>query len=238
MIRTAICSAGAPDDVLRRLSDHADTVIKLMPHSSLSLPVASHADMIFTSLDGKIFFDKIYIEANRGVVEELVSATKLELVETDDALSDKYPGDVAFNVLISDGVAAGRAASISPCVMREVSASGRRFVDVKQGYAACSSLLAGRALVTADEGMAKALAPFVKVLCVRPGHIALPPYDTGFIGGASGFDGSCVYFAGDVFSHPDAEEIVPFIEECGYGVVSLSGDALYDVGGIKFIMSD
>jgi hypothetical protein len=95
-------------------------------------------------------------------------------------------------------------------------------------------MLSDRVAVTADRGLADALRRSgVAVLDIRPGHIALPGYDYGFIGGAGGRlpDGTYVFF-GDLTSHPDGEAIRRFAEEQKISAVSLSDEPICDRGGI------
>ena len=70
---------------------------------------------------------------------------------------------------------------------------------------------------------------------IASGGISLPPYGTGFIGGASGVDGDTVYFTGDIMTHPDGARITDALSSRGAKCVSLCDGGLFDVGGIKFI---
>ena len=72
----------------------------------------------------------------------------------------------------------------------------------------------------------------VNVTLISNGGISLPPYDYGFIGGASGVIGKNVFFFGDISKHPDCKKICSAIENAGYTPVSLSDEELTDLGGI------
>jgi hypothetical protein len=90
--------------------------------------------------------------------------------------------------------------------------------------------------ITADEGIYRALREIsVNALLIKPGHISLPPYSYGFIGGASGVDTDKVFFLGDFSSHPDKEKMQDFIENLGMKIISLSDEPLMDLGGLMFI---
>ena len=71
-----------------------------------------------------------------------------------------------------------------------------------------------------------------KAFTVVSGHVLLPGYDEGFIGGASGRVGDEVIFHGDLAAHPDFRGIVSFIESRGLRVKYFGGFALTDIGGI------
>ena len=232
-MRTAVCSEIIPQGAKEALLREGYGVITLPPHPALAKPVATHADMIFLILDSRIFFDKIYYEAYPETVRKIVSTGGFSLTLT-DPLSAEYPGDVALNVLVGKRFAAGHETCAS--VVRDaVKASGRAFVPVKQGYASCSCASAAGCVVTADEGISRALDPYCDTLRIRPGSVALAPYDTGFIGGASGADGGKCFFVGDMTRHLDGDAIKDFFGRHGVECISLTGGALCDIGGIKFI---
>jgi hypothetical protein len=88
-------------------------------------------------------------------------------------------------------------------------------------------------IITYDRGIAKAAeAAGINVLTVDPGHVELPGYDTGFIGGTSGRVGDEIIFNGDLSAHPDCQAIRQFIEERGLKVRYFSGYPLRDIGSI------
>ena len=107
-------------------------------------------------------------------------------------------------------------------------------VNVKQGYACCSIVPVDEdSIITYDRGIAKAAeAAGLSVLTIGPGHVELPGYDTGFIGGTSGRVGDEIIFNGDLSAHPDCQAIRQFIEERGLKVRYFSGYPLRDIGSI------
>ncbi len=144
-----------------------------------------------------------------------------------------YPQETAFNALIMNGCIFCRTDSASPRLMGAAKAAGLKPVAVKQGYAACSVCrVTEKAAITADRGMADALRrEGVETLLISPGHILLPGYDTGFIGGASCLAGGRVVFFGDVTAHPDWEEMRLFIHRHGAEYKYFGGIPLTDLGG-------
>ena len=233
MRKRAVCSEMIPEEARERLERYAERIIVLPPHPSLPQPVASHADMIMTVLGKTAFIDKVYYEAYPETVSSLEEAG-LDIAVSRSEVGAEYPNDAALNILTGDGFAAGHYSFADRAVVEAATRSGGTFFGVRQGYAACSCLLAGDLLITADKGIAKMLSARCEVLQICQGHISLPPFDTGFIGGASGFDGERVYFVGDPSTHPDGERITLAILSRGYETVSLIPGELYDIGGIKF----
>ena len=204
------------------------SVRRLPLSSDLDRPVSGHPDLLTAKLPrGELLLTCRYYEANRAFFDGLGHP----LCPTEEALEPQYPRDVLFDALAVGDTLYGKEGTVSQVLRREY----RHFVPVKQGYARCSvAMLSDRAAVTADRGLADALRRSgVAVLDIRPGHIALPGYDYGFIGGAGGRlpDGTYVFF-GDLTSHPDGEAIRRFAEEQKISAVSLSDEPICDHGGI------
>ena len=119
-------------------------------------------------------------------------------------------------------------------------------VDVPQGYSRCCCLpVDDTSFITSDRGIEKALtAAGADVLLIEKGHIELPGFDYGFIGGCAGHimvpsnDDSCygerqaILFNGDISSHPDYERITAFINERGIDITYFKDYQLTDIGSI------
>ena len=232
MRKTAVCSATLPEEAREKLSSRVDGLILLPPHPTLPEPVASHADMLFCTVDKTVFFDKIYADTYPDVIKAVCDRGGLDPVIV-MPLGKEYPADVHLNVLVADTFAVCRKDSASAEVLSRL--AGRRIVNVKQGYAACSCLAYRDLVVTADCTITKALNGVCDTLIISSGGISLAPYDTGFIGGASGVDGDTVYFVGDIMNHTDGKRTVAALESRGANCVSLGERELFDVGGIKFL---
>lgn len=147
-----------------------------------------------------------------------------------------YPNDVAYN-----------AAAVGKCLFcaekytdAEVLSQARRLgmdiVNVRQGYAKCSTVSVSKnALITSDAGIAKAAVRFgLDVLKVTNDGVRLDGFGCGFIGGASCRipcpDGDVIVFTGDIDAFlPDAAAIRSFCAAHGVRVVSCEGD-VYDYG--------
>ncbi len=233
-MQIALCSRNIPEAAARALERRGKEVLLLPPHPALPEPVSCHADMITSYLDGALYFDKIYSEAHPEVIARIAEKTGCRVVITDERIGEEYPADCLFNVAIGKRAALGHP-SCSKALRRAIEESGRAFIPVKQGYACCSSLVAGDALITADEGISAAAEGFFDVMTVSPGNILLEPYDTGFIGGATGADAMAVYFVGDVDHHPEAAFIKDHLVDHHLDALSLMHGGLVDIGGIKFI---
>ena len=114
--------------------------------------------------------------------------------------------------------------------------TGLTVLTVRQGYAKCNlCVVSDRAAITEDASVAAALCSVgIDVLHIRAGSVSLPPYAYGFIGGASGNDGTHVFFYGDLALHPDGKRIAAFCQEHGRVPISLAAHPLHDVGSLLF----
>lgn len=217
------------------------TPIPLPPENRLSKTVQTHADTLVYS-DGATHI------INAEYAELLPESITEKMKKAPETPNGAYPNDTVFNALPLGRYLFARLASLSPTVRIAAEGNGLVPVNVKQGYARCSTLaLSGaRAAVTADECMAAVLeSNGIRVLRITPGHIELPGCDYGFIGGASFVyePYSCcslhemhqaVYFFGNLRTHPDFDKIVSFLYGFGYKAVCLSGK-LTDYGGAVII---
>ena len=214
-------SENTPDDISDRLADGFD-LRRLPPSSRLAGPVATHPDMLIANIGGELTVCRYYYEAHEDVFKGVTVAV------TDEEHGREYPDDVILNCFEINGAVYGREASAPEYIKRKAAA----FVNVKQGYAHCSTLIFGDHAVTADEGIFNALTRNgADALKIRPGSIVLPGYGCGFIGGASFCHEKTVYFFGSPKMHPDGKTVEEFIRSRGYGVCELSDEPLLDLGG-------
>ena len=142
----------------------------ILPFSKrISDSVKGHADSLVFFKDGALItFDDYYLE-NRDLFDSL----KIPIITTSEYYSDTYPHDILFNAIEIKGSVIGRCENISTLIKE-----GKNEIRVRQGYARCSTLLAGgRVAITADTALSKALTELsVDTLLIRSGHIILETY--------------------------------------------------------------
>ena len=213
--------------------------ILLPPWETLPSPIASHTDMLLFRCGGSIIASRQYA-LRYPRIATLIAATGAELRLSDEVQGEDYPNDSIFNAAVIGKHLLCKSDTVSRDVLSLAKERGLTPLHTRQGYPACTTLvLDGSHAITSDGGIASLLSSVgVAVLKVsNSGSISLPPYEYGFIGGASGVCGETVYFVGNLASHPDAERIEEFIEASGKRAVSLApdSDSLLDVGGLIFI---
>ena len=153
----------------------------------------------------------------------------------DGELGCGYPAEAAFNVACSGKYFIHNLKITAPRLLAAARDAGMELIHVAQGYAKCSTVIVDeRSIITYDRGIAKACSAVdgLDVLLVSPGHVLLPGYKTGFIGGCSGRIGSEVIFNGDLSAHPDFEIIRRFIQSRGLKCTWFEAYPLTDIGSI------
>ena len=216
-------SSEMPFEIEEILSFLGYGCVRLPKFDALDEPVASHPDMLFYRLgSGRLLCDGRYFMQNR----ELFAPYDDKLTFSARELGADYPRDVLFDALRVGGTVIGRLDAIAD----EILADAMGTVNVKQGYARCSCLLAENVAVTADKGISARLAERgVDTLVIPSSGIMLPGYAEGFIGGASFYDaksGTVVFF-GDPSGFP---EMLDFLSERGISVRYPKGSPLTDYG--------
>ena len=205
-----------------KLSDKYD-IRKLPPCELLAEPVSKHADMLLGVLDGRLIVTRVYYEKNKALFSGVAP------VLTDERQGKEYPDDILLNFIDTKTAVIGYTKAITKLINKPV-------INVRQGYARCSTLVCGNLAVSADKGILSALESLgYDTLLISQGHIDLPGYGNGFIGGASFVYGEHVYFFGSLSYHPDGDKIKEFIISHGAKFYELDDKPLLDLGGAVII---
>ena len=216
MKRTVYVSAEADGRLLEYLRDTGADVVCVGPTDEVYGAINSHPDIRMCAVT-----DRRLIKARPG------------------ELGREYPECAAFCALCLDRYFIHNLKITDPRLLEAAKEAGKTPVDVRQGYARCSSAVVdGRSVITADPGIAAALRKLgdVDVLTVTEGHVLLTGFDHGFIGGASGRVGDELIFNGDLSAHPDHCAIEKFAAERGIRIRYFPEFPLTDIGSIIEIM--
>ncbi|MGI6203971.1 MAG: DUF6873 family GME fold protein [Anaerovoracaceae bacterium] len=207
-------SENAYDAVISHIRSMGHEAELTVDAENLSAPVASHADLRFCRLG--------------------IAPGAPVYAGDPGSLGPVYPGDVRFCAACTGRYVICNARYTDPGLLSSAEAAGMELVDVKQGYAKCNTLIVDEeSIITSDQGISRACEKAgLAVLTVHEGHITLPGYDHGFIGGASGRIGREIIFNGDVTAHPDYPLIRRFITERGLLLTWFDGLPLADIGSI------
>lgn len=207
------------------------SIIPVAANPALDAPVHSHADMLLHHLEGW----RLVAARQDAPCLAPLRALGFHIEPAGKPPVSPYPGDVSLDALRLPGLLLARLDALDPVIHAWCQANGIRLLDTRQGYAKCSvCIVAENAVVTADAKLhALCARQGLDALLIRPGHIALPSYAYGFIGGCTGLlapDLLC--FAGDPRRHPDYANLRSFARDHGVYLHALLPGALWDVGGI------
>lgn len=222
-----------PAECERNLIKEGFFLLKLPADPSLGEAVASHPDTVLFHSGNEIITTEDYCDVAAYIFSDIRHyRPDVRIGFTSDVRSDRYPDDAILNALVIGERIFCKSDSISEAIKDHAARNRLEIVHTKQGYPACSVLHFGNSAITADRGLGELLKKNgIKVTLISQGGISLPPYDYGFIGGASGVVGEKVYFFGDLNTHPDGRIIRKTIEEEGFTAVSLCDGMLRDLGG-------
>lgn len=226
----AVCCCAVAEgepDIVHALEKRGVTVLPVPAHELLPTPVQRHADLqMYLLRDGHVLVlpgtPVLIHELERmGFTAEVCAALP----------GNHYPQDVPLCCFALGGRLYGRTASMAD----ELKAYYPKRAEVRQGYARCSTCIVNAdSLITADRNIAAAATKNGQnVLLIRPGHILLPGYAYGFIGGCCGLIApDTLAVTGDVDMHPDGAAIRAFCARKGVRVDCLVPGPLRDIGGI------
>ncbi len=227
----------ASQKTLEALKKYGFETVLMPPSPLLQTGVASHTDMLIFIGFGRLFCHTSYYESNKDLIEYIAKKGNLILSLSDEEWAQNYPLDVLFNACLIGNKLICNEKTVSRDILRAAREARYEIINVNQGYTKCSvCVVSDNAIITSDKHIAKTCKNFgIDVLLIPEGHISLPPYDFGFIGGASGLSKNNVFFCGSLDTHPDGERIKDFCKSHGKNAISLSDDKLQDVGSIMFI---
>ena len=212
-------------------------VITLPEADYLQKAVSGHTDMLIFIGFGRFFCHRRFFDYNKELLERVSTIAGADLEISDEPTGEKYPLDVLFNACLIGNKLICNEKTVSKLLLDAAVANGCEIISVSQGYTKCSvCVVSDNAIITADKGIAKACKEKgIDVLEINEGHISLPPYNFGFIGGASGQYSDKVYFCGSLDTHPDGDRIKEFCAKHKKSAISLGACELQDVGSIFFI---
>ena len=223
----AYLSQNADKRIYDALRQEGFETIPLAPFGALSNPVDTHADMLLLNVGEVVFVHKDY--------KIDLSALK-NVIQIDEPMGAKYPSDILLNIAIVGKNVFANTKYASKTVLEYLERHDFAIHHVSQGYAHCSTcIVSENAIISADKSIIEAAQKVgIDALKIAEGHISLPPYNHGFIGGACGSCNDKIYFCGSLDSHKNGNEIRDFCLKHGKNAISLSDTPLTDIGGILF----
>lgn len=223
MERYVYTAEGCDDRLISCLEEDGYSAVCVRTEGLTAGPLSRHPDMFMCRL---------------GISDEapIISCLDLPGLDAPNAAlpGQSYPQDIIYNAACTGRYFIHNLKFTAPALLTAARDLGMELIDVRQGYTKCSTVIVdGSSVITYDKAIAAPCsAAGLDVLLIRPGHIRLPGYDTGFIGGTSGRLGDTVYFNGDLTSHPDCSAIISFIESKGLRLKWFREWPLTDIGSL------
>lgn len=231
-VKAVIVDARAVSLMKKSMTDMGIKVISTCRHPYLYEAVAYHPDMVICPInEGKMVIEPIVYEYYR----KNLGPYNIKLLKGQRELSRNYPQNIAYNIATVGGKAFLYCRYTDNIILEELKRSSIKLIDVKQGYAKCSTaVIDDNSIITSDYSIyAGAVRNGVEALLIEPGHIKLKGFEHGFIGGCCGrINNSLLAFAGDPSTHSDWMSMFDFLKKRGLTAFPLFKGALMDIGTI------
>lgn len=191
------------DEITEYFSEKGIEIIKTMPFSDSS--VLMHPDIQAFCHKGHFF--------TYGNTKAYYSEFIPDIICSGEALQAEYPNDVRFNCLIIENFAFCNIKNTDKALLSYLK-NNFDVINVRQGYANCSSLyLGGGCVTTSDFGMERALKFCgFNPLFIDNKNIVLNGFENGFIGGSAIKLPNEIVFFGDI-SKNEYKKITEFLSE-------------------------
>ena len=229
MSRFALVSPDADDEILKSLKKLDYIPLPLPKTPLVDKRISGHPDIQLFPADKKIF---CHPDIPKSFVKKIENCAEVKVCTTQ--LHREYPRDIPFNIAYTGEVAFHKKEFTDPLIIEFFNERKIKLINVEQGYAKCSTLIVDSTrIITPDSSIHQAaLGVPMESLLVEPGHVDLPGFDNGFIGGASGSDGNNIILTGTISHHPDYKRIMEFMEKSGKRIIFLSKKRVVDLGTI------
>ncbi len=228
----AIIDPRLPAEITGNLRKAGFEIIPAPLTELVDTPLSGHPDIQMFLHDNNLFvhpsIDPLFLKS----VEMYVN-----IIQCSTPLAKNYPGDISYNIACTGQIALHRKGSTDRTILEYMQNNNIEIAATKQGYTKCSTMIVDdNSIVTSDRSINTAAKNAgLDTLLIAPGHIDLPGYSSGFIGGASGRFLDTIYLTGSINDHPDGERITDFIGSRGLQIKILSDQRIFDAGSIFFI---
>lgn len=195
-------------------------------NKNIPSPVNTHPDMQLCVIDGKIVCDMELWDFYHSILKD----SGVEIIKGKTKTQGNYPDDIAYNIKVVGNNVFHNLRYTDESIVELI--KEKNIINISQGYSGCTICRAGEnAIITADKAIHQcAMDNSIESLLISQGDISLPPYEYGFIGGASFYYEEKVFFFGDINTHRDYRRIKEFCDFIGSEIISLSDKKLYDYG--------
>lgn len=184
-----------------------------------------HVDLSLIHLGGRMLvgYGEHYVNC--------LTSRGLEIIPAEADQKAVYPADAGLNGCFVGPFFLHNTAFTDKAVLQSLGA--RKIIHVNQGYAKCSVCVVDEhSIITSDFGIATAARQNgLDVLTIRQGHIELPGFEFGFIGGSAWkLSAHALAFTGRLDGHPDKDAILAYLTAKDVLPVFLTDGPIFDIG--------
>ncbi len=226
-----ICLSENANRILKNyLENKGYALIEIRKTSAVYDAIASHGDIYLCKLPNEV----VVASEQQPLIEAELLCRKIKYTEGAGSLDHHYPSDVKFNAVQMGRYLIHNTHHTDAVILDKAKEHGLELIHVRQGYTKCSlAVIDDNSVITSDAGLAASLEKYhFEILLVSQGHVRLPGFPSGFLGGASGRTGNEIIFNGDLSAHPDFKIIREFIRERGLELTFFKEYPLEDIGSI------
>lgn len=216
------CDERLPSEVKNKLSRYG-YLVEFATRGIVDDVISGHPDIFIHRIGSKVIYapntPKKYVEA--------LQQSGCETIEGGTVVSTDIKTNYAYNVVSGQDFLVGRIKYVDPVVLEQ--SIGKKFIDVGQGFSACSCVNLDGKIITSDLGIHR------KILGSKyfaPNGIVLPGVKNGFLGGCAGIYERKIFLTGSLNQHADGETFRESAMLLGFEIVELSRERLFDGGGI------
>lgn len=232
MEHAAIIDIRTPEEICKNLKKLGVDLLQLPATERIAWPISAHPDMQIFIQNKNAFVHPDIDKSFLGILERYCN---INLCHSE--LHHDYPRDIAYNIACTGRFALHRLDCTDHSILDYLNGMEINLINTKQGYSKCSTLIIDdTSIITADSSIDKAARiSGMNSLLISAGHVDLPGYNYGFIGGATGRFMDMILFTGSIDGHPDKNRIHEFIESRGLKVKILSDSKVLDTGSILMV---
>lgn len=232
-VKLAIVDGRINNKLQNKLLENGVNLILTKYHPALYQSISYHPDIMLHHISQK---DIIYAPGIHLDTLNELNTLGFNLIKGESELSNKYPGNIAYNVARVGYFAFHNIKYTDSVLKNELTKLDVELIHVNQGYSKCSiSIVDNNSIITADRGIAKAAAKkHVDVLFIEQEEsITLPGLANGFIGGSTGLLNKNEWaISGNVKALKSHKIINDFLNSRNIKITSLSDEPIIDIGSI------
>ena len=205
-------------------------VIKIPKDNNLYEAINGHTDIQLNILNK----NTLIINKNINLsFKELLKTKNINFIESDSALSSKYPSNISLNAYITDNYLVHNLKFTDKKILDYC--KNKKTINVNQGYTKCSILpLREKVIITNDTGIYNTLKnENFDILLLPFGDIELSGFNYGFIGGVGGMiSNDSMAFFGSLDNYAFGNEVKKFLYKYDIKPIYLSNTKLIDRGSL------